>query len=162
MQRISSLIATFFKAGNVGFAPGTFASIIAVGICHIIYTYAGGAISVIAFAGASFAIGVLASDRYILGHQNKDPKEVVIDEIAGQALLFGLAKEFAPNFTCCLAVEYALYLLWFRFFDILKPWPVSYFDKNVKGGMGIMLDDIIAGLMGFGVVLGLAEISKLI
>ena len=68
----------------------------------------------------------------------EDPKQVVIDEIAGQWLVLLIVP---PG-----ALEYALGFVLFRIFDIFKPWPVSWADRTIKGGFGVMLDDILAAL----------------
>ena len=70
-----------------------------------------------------------------------DPAEIVIDEVAGQWLAL-LATPLAP-------LPYAAGFVIFRIFDIWKPWPVSWADRNVKGGLGIMLDDLLAAVYAF-------------
>ena len=76
--------------------------------------------------------------------ESKDNSFIVIDEVAGMlvALLF-IAHE---------AIFYFFAFLLFRLFDILKPWPISWVDKNVKGGFGILLDDLIAGFVAGGII----------
>ena len=80
--------------------------------------------------------------------ENKDPKEIVIDEFIGQSIPIYLYEishgtEKSPNEAI---IFYAICFLLFRFFDIRKPFPVSFFDKNFKNYFGIIMDDIMAGL----------------
>jgi phosphatidylglycerophosphatase A len=83
-------------------------------------------------------IGVVASGAYGRRQAVEDPQEVVIDEVAGQLLALSLAP---PHWGWYLA-GFAL----FRLFDITKPFPASWCDRNVKGGLGVMADDLVAGL----------------
>jgi phosphatidylglycerophosphatase A len=100
-----------------------------------------------------FVIGVFAADNYIKNTVNQDPKEVIIDEIVGQMFVlyfttFINAHIMHPgNSFFNKAIMLLGPFLAFRFFDIVKPWPVCWFDQNIKKGIGIMLDDIIAGVM---------------
>ena len=87
-----------------------------------------------------FFIGWWSSARYVEIFNKEDPGEVVIDEVAGQWIVL-LAAPLDP-------VTYVGAFLLFRLFDILKPWPVSFADKNIKGGLGIMIDDVLAGIYG--------------
>ncbi|MDC0353502.1 phosphatidylglycerophosphatase A, partial [Candidatus Pelagibacter sp.] len=80
--------------------------------------------------------------------KNKDPRQIVIDEVLGQTMPLVLLLYLNQNNQLSLKIEiyYALSFLFFRFFDIIKPFPVSYFDKNFKNYFGIIMDDIMAGL----------------
>lgn len=105
-----------------------------------------------------FIIGVKLSDIYVKKTGREDPKEIVIDEISGQMLtviLSFLAPIFAHNsylsnkfdiFYIHLFFVVILPFVTFRFFDIIKPWPIDEIDKKVKGGLGIMIDDIVAAI----------------
>jgi phosphatidylglycerophosphatase A len=92
----------------------------------------------------TFFLGIWASNRAARFIGNDDPKEVVIDEVAGM----GLTLVFAPPSFITLALGFVL----FRIFDIWKPWPVRWADRKLHGGMGIMLDDVIAGLYALGLL----------
>jgi phosphatidylglycerophosphatase A len=80
--------------------------------------------------------------------KNKDPRQIVIDEVLGQAMPIVLLLYLMQNNELKIQIEiyYVLSFIFFRFFDILKPFPVSYFDKNYKNYFGIIMDDIMAGL----------------
>ena len=129
------LFSTGFFMGKIPFMPGTFGSLVTIRVgylCTFLPFYAGWIIF-----GLIFFFGVYLSSRYATISGIEDPSCVVIDEVAG-LLLFYLIFPFKPVYII------AGFLL-FRFFDILKPFPVSFFDK-IKNGWGIMLDDIAAGL----------------
>ena len=90
----------------------------------------------------------IAVANYIKSKKNKDPKEVVIDEFIGQSIPIylyeishGTEKSFEDSF-----YFYVIMFMTFRVFDIIKPFPVSYFDKNFKNSFGVIMDDIVAGL----------------
>ena len=80
--------------------------------------------------------------------ENKDPKEIVIDEFIGQSIPIYLYEishgtEKSPNEA---VIFYAICFVLFRFFDIKKPFPVSFFDRNFKNSFGVIMDDVCAGL----------------
>lgn len=91
-----------------------------------------------------FLTGVPAASACSKELGKEDPKEVVIDEVAGQ----GFALVFAPASFLYVGLGFVL----FRLFDIWKPWPVRWADRSVHGGLGIMLDDVIAGIYAAGVL----------
>jgi phosphatidylglycerophosphatase A len=79
---------------------------------------------------------------------NKDPRQIVIDEVLGQAMPLILLVYLSSKNLINIPIEiyYLLSFILFRFFDIVKPFPVSYFDKQHKNFFGIIMDDIVAGL----------------
>lgn len=103
-------------------------------------------------------LGTYFTKIYLNYTNSEDPKEVVIDEVVGQMLtiilvffsaLFAneshLVKYFSP-LTINIILLFILPFCLFRFFDILKPWPINWFDKNIKGSIGVMLDDLLAAI----------------
>lgn len=88
----------------------------------------------------AFALGCWLSARHLadLGAEGGDPQWIVLDEIAGMWLAVSLLD---PSW-----LSYSLGFLLFRLFDIWKPWPIGWIDQKVKGGLGVMLDDYVAGL----------------
>ena len=132
---IASFVATFFGVGRAPFAPGTVASLVSLPFAWLILVKLGpaalGAASLIAFA-----IGVWACDVHSRKTGVTDPSECVIDEVAGQWLACAVAPLSPVGFTIAFAL--------FRLFDITKAWPVSEGEK-LRGGWGIMVDDMIAG-----------------
>lgn len=109
--------------------------------------------------GIFFFIGAYAAKKYEKITGKSDPKEVVIDEVIGQFMVIIFTTipclilipeqpniyESSPNLYIFITIM--LPFLLFRLFDIYKPWPISWVDLNIKNGIGIMLDDIIAGFM---------------
>lgn len=133
--------------GGVGLAskaPGTWGSLAALPPSYLIAASLGPEALLVAALGV-FAIGLWAATIYVQRTGAADPQEVVIDEVAGQMLTLSLLP---PHF-----LAYAAGFLVFRFFDILKPFPAGWIDRNVKGGLGIMLDDLVAGVYGLIVML---------
>lgn len=99
---------------------------------------AGGPWALAAAAGIVFIIGVWASNGYIRQIGGEDPGPVVVDEVAGQWLTLVVAP-LDP-------LMFALGFVLFRIADIVKPWPASWADRAVKGGLGVMLDDVLAAI----------------
>lgn len=129
-------IATFLGAGFFPKAPGTFATLATIPLYLIIRRLS--LPLYLAFIGKLFAAGVLASGS-MEREWGKDPSRVVIDEVCG--LLVTLMERPAG------LKEIALGTALFRFFDIVKPPPVGTLDRKLKGGLGIMADDIAAGIL---------------
>jgi len=144
------LLATWFGAGRLPRFPGTWGSLAALPFAWGIQTFGGWQGLGLATL-AVFLIGLWSAAEYIRDGDdpdpNSDPGPVVIDEVAGQWLTL-LAAPLDPVF---YAAGFAL----FRFFDILKPWPVSWAERSFKGAAGIMLDDIAAGIYAGGILYGI-------
>ncbi len=130
-------ISTWFWVGLIRPMSGTWGSLAALPFAWVIAAY-GGAAALTAAAAAVFALGVWSSNRYERADGGKDPGAIVIDEVAGQWLTLA---PFAPD-----PVSYLLGFALFRLFDILKPWPIRLLERKFTGGLGVMLDDIGAGL----------------
>ncbi len=90
-----------------------------------------------------FVVGVVASN-HVVRVRGEDPQLIVIDEVAGMGITILLAAPTWPS----LVVGFAC----FRLFDIWKPWPVRWADRKVKGGLGVMLDDVLAGVYALAVL----------
>ena len=131
------LVATFFGAGLAPFASGTVGSLAALPFAWLIHTWLG-QWALVAAAGAAFAIGLWAAGVYARAGGKRDPGAVVIDEVAGQWLTLA-AVAATP-------LHYALGFVLFRVYDIVKPWPANRIDRQMHGGLGIMLDDIVAAV----------------
>ncbi|MEM7226577.1 MAG: phosphatidylglycerophosphatase A [Pseudomonadota bacterium] len=130
------LIATWFGSGLAAKAPGTWGSVAALP-CAVVLVWLGGSWALAIAVVAAFLAGLWASARYTAAGDAKDPGAVVIDEVAGQWLtLIPVALDLR---------YYLLGFLLFRLFDIWKPWPIGWLDRNVEGAPGIMIDDIVAG-----------------
>ncbi len=95
-----------------------------------------------------FFISLYAVNIFIKDLENKDPKEVVIDEFIGQSIplcLYEVAHN-VPKETAEILKFYFIMFILFRIFDITKPFPVSYYEKNFKNSLGVIMDDVCAGL----------------
>ena len=135
-DRSARRIATLFGLGTVRPAPGTLATLAALPAAALLHHWAG-TLGVLAGASALFGLGVAASAQCIENSEILDPPEIVIDEVVG----IWLALAMVPVTPLAYGLGFAL----FRLFDIWKPGPVGWVDANVKGGIGIMLDDVVAG-----------------
>jgi phosphatidylglycerophosphatase A len=131
------LIATWFGAGLLPEMPGTWASLAALP-CAWAIRAVGGPAALAAAAMLAFALGCWASGRVAAASGREDPGFIVIDEVSAQWLVL-LAAPLDWR-------AYAAAFLMFRVFDIAKPWPIRTVERQVKGGLGIMLDDIAAAL----------------
>ena len=147
---MSRMIATVFGAGFLRPASGTWASAIAVALGVAAYE-AGFALLVPIGAVAATVLGFLAVPPYLRATGGEDPSEVVIDEVAGQwlALSFTVLPLWwhgVPNLLTGAWPGWVVPFALFRLFDIAKPFPVGWVDRHLHGGLGIMLDDVAAGL----------------
>ncbi|WP_336097156.1 phosphatidylglycerophosphatase A family protein [Roseovarius sp. CH_XMU1461] len=145
--RLSHLIATFFHAGHLRPAPGTWGSLAALPAAWLLLSLGGVTLLLLGIVAAC-GLGYWATALETKGKSDKDPSEIVIDEVAGQwiALLpvaIGAAHSGAPLLALWPGWVAAFAL--FRLFDILKPGPVGWADR-LGGPMGVMLDDVIAGV----------------
>jgi phosphatidylglycerophosphatase A len=148
--RASTVVASVFGIGYFDVAPGTIMSAIATPLAVLIALRGGGGMGLIGAFLIAFAIGVLACADHVRETGRQDPPECVIDELAGQWLACAFA---VLTFGGRLPVDhislpaFGLAFVLFRLFDIWKPWPVSWADQKLSGGVGVMTDDAIAGLM---------------
>lgn len=129
-------LATWFGTGLAKPAPGTWGSVAALPFGIIIYL-AGGQITLLIATAFIFGTGFWAARSFEQMTGKHDASEIVIDEVAGMWLTLAVST-MSP-------ASVGLALLLFRFFDILKPWPVSWCDRKEHGTLGVMLDDIAAG-----------------
>jgi phosphatidylglycerophosphatase A len=149
IKTFNYLFVTCFGIGSFRFAPGTITSFITTIFLFSLF-------HVIELSNKTILISLIlifvysfyAVSKYIKDNENKDPKEVVIDEFIGQSIpiyLYETAHETIKNPQ--EAVLFYLYIfILFRYFDIKKPFPVNYFDKKFKNSFGVILDDVVAGL----------------
>jgi phosphatidylglycerophosphatase A len=150
LKTLTKLIVTFFYSGFLTKAPGTLSSIIAILIGFLInksYKINAGHIeifSLIWFIG--FFICAFYCFYYIKSFKTqKDPKEVVLDEVFAILLITTSCAIIADILSYQLGkIDYILMLVIFRFFDIKKPFIIGYIDKNSSTATAIMLDDLLA------------------
>ena len=150
MKKINILISTFFGNGYISRIPGTFTSLSTLIILYILF-------EILQFKNLNYIL-ILYSITFFYSFyavmdsetefENKDPRQIVIVEVLGQAMPLILIVYLSSQNLINVPVEiyYLLSFILFRFFDIVKPFPVSYFDKQHKNFFGIIMDDIMAGL----------------
>lgn len=138
--------ATLYKIGFCPIAPGTLGALFGFCIWLLLVYFHINRSAIFVITLLIIIIGFFVSRKAILFFNNNDPKQVIIDETAGYLLTMALAPLYIANFKLIFIQAIVGFGL-FRFFDIVKPWPVSYFDEKVKGASGVMLDDIVAGIM---------------
>tara|TARA_Y100000590_G_scaffold398079_1_gene480190 strand:- start:1956 stop:2450 length:495 start_codon:yes stop_codon:yes gene_type:complete len=148
-NKIIFLFVTLFGIGKIKNIPGSFASLATTlflfFLFHILNFSANFVLIAIIII---FFISLYAVNIFIKDFENKDPKEVVIDEFIGQSIpicLYEIAHE-GSNETNKVLLFYFIMFVLFRIFDIVKPYPVSYYDKNFKNSFGVIMDDVCAGL----------------
>ena len=155
IKNLNTLFVTMFGLGKVKIIPGTFGSLVTILILYIFFHLLNISSNtilmalIIIFIFSFFAISVHITDS-----ANKDPKEVIIDEFIGQSIpiyLYEISHGTEKSSDEAI-IFYGVCFVLFRFFDIAKPFPVSYFDKNFKNSFGVVMDDVCAG---FYVVLSL-------
>ena len=155
IKSLNTLFVTLFGLGKAPKIPGTFGSFATIIILYIffhIFELSSNIILVILVI--IFVLSFFAVSIHIRDNENKDPKEIIIDEFIGQSIpiyLYEISHGTAKSPNEAL-IFYCICFLLFRFFDIAKPFPVSYFDKNFKNSFGVIMDDVCAG---FYVVLSL-------
>ena len=155
IKNFDTLFVTMFGLGKIKIIPGTFGSLVTVIILYFFF-------NILSLSPNLVLIGLIiifiysfsAVAKYIKENENKDPKEVIIDEFIGQSIPIYLYEishgtEKLPGEAI---IFYGICFVLFRFFDIAKPFPVNFFDKNYKNSFGVIMDDVCAG---FYVVLSL-------
>ena len=155
IKTLNALFVTMFGLGKLPKIPGTFGSLATVITLYILFHILNLSSNLI-FIGLIiiFIFSFLAVANHIKDNENKDPKEVVIDEFIGQSIpiyLYEISHGTEKSADEAI-IFYCICFVLFRFFDIVKPFPVSYFDKNFKNSFGVIMDDVCAG---FYVVLSL-------
>ena len=149
MNRLNFLFVTLFGIGKLKKIPGSYASLATTIFLFILFHILNLSPNVV-LVGIIFIflISIYAVNVYIKNLDNKDPREVVIDEFIGQSIpicLYEIAHEDTKTNGQILTFYFIMFIL-FRIFDIAKPYPASYYDKNLKNGFGVIMDDVCAGL----------------
>ena len=145
IKKFNLLFITFFKIGEIKFAPGTIASLITC-LLFLLFVNLFNIVILFFFTLSIALYSFIAINNSFDSFNSNDPQEIVIDEVVGQMLpllsiptyetLYIVPKEYY-----CIAA-----FILFRLFDIWKPFPINFIDKNIEGSLGIMLDDILAGI----------------
>ena len=149
LNKINFLFVTLFGIGKIKMLPGSFASLATVLFLFFLFHILNVSSNVVLFLIIIiFFISLYAVNIFIKNLTNKDPREIVIDEFIGQSIpicLYEIAHDI-PKETDQVLKFYLVMFVLFRIFDIAKPFPVSYFDKNFKNSFGVIMDDVCAGL----------------
>jgi phosphatidylglycerophosphatase A len=143
-MKIYESLATLFGIGRVRTAPGTVASLVALILAYPVAA-TGGRFMLLAGGLVANAVGAWACDVYAREKGQKDPPECVIDEFAGQWIACAFVPLSPFSFAPLSLLGFVLAFVLFRIFDIAKPWPISRLER-LPGGLGIMADDLAAGL----------------
>ncbi len=135
--------------GKITKIPGTLGSLATVIILYFLFHVLNVSLNLILLGLILiFVYSFPAIENYIKNNENKDPGEIIIDELIGQSIpIFAYEISHGTKKTPDEAlIFYFICFLLFRFFDIVKPFPVCFFDKNYKNSFGVILDDVCAGL----------------
>ena len=148
-SKIIFLFVTLFGIGKIKKIPGSVASLATtIFLFFLLHMLKISPNFILAFVIIVFFISLYAVNIFIKDLENKDPKEVVVDEFIGQSIpicLYEIAHEGSKETSQVLTFYFIMFIL-FRVFDIVKPYPVSYYDKNFKNSFGVIMDDVAAGL----------------
>ena len=149
LNKINFLFVTLFGIGKIKIIPGSFASLTTTLFLFFLFHILNIAPNIVLISIIIiFFVSLYAVNIFIKDLDNKDPREVVIDEFIGQSIpicLYEIAHEGAKETNEVLNFYFIMFIL-FRVFDIAKPYPVNYYDKNFKNSFGVIMDDVCAGL----------------
>ena len=149
IKKFNSLVVTMFGLGKIKIIPGTVGSFATIIILYILFHILDISSNLILlFLIIIFIYSFSAVASHIKDNDDKDPREIIIDEFIGQSIPIYLYEishgtQKSPDEAI---IFYTICFILFRFFDIKKPFPVSYFDKNFKNSFGVIMDDVCAGL----------------
>tara|TARA_B100001094_G_scaffold304691_1_gene333882 strand:+ start:894 stop:1397 length:504 start_codon:yes stop_codon:yes gene_type:complete len=155
IKNFNSLFVTMFGLGKVRFIPGTFGSLATIIILYFFFHIINVSSNFILLGLVIiFIYSFYAVASHIQDSDNKDPGEIIIDEFIGQSIpiyLYEISHGIEKSSSESI-IFYLVCFFLFRYFDIIKPFPVNFFDRNFKNSFGVIMDDVCAG---FYVVLSL-------
>ena len=141
--------------GKIKYIPGTIGSFVTIIILYYLFHIINLSPNIfLFFLILIFFYSFYAVSSHIENNENKDPGEIIIDEFIGQSIpiyLYEISHGTEKTQNEAI-IFYGICFILFRYFDIMKPFPVSFFDKNFKNSFGVIMDDVCAG---FYVVLSL-------
>ena len=148
IKTFNTLFVTMFGIGKIKFMPGTFGSLTTTLILYYLFHSLKVSPSIILIGLIIiFFYSFYAVSSHIKNNENKDPGEIIIDEFLGQSIpiyLYEISHVTTKDGDDTI-IFYSIFFILFRYFDIIKPFPVSFFDKNFKNSFGVIMDDICAG-----------------
>ena len=149
INKLNFLFVTLFGIGKIKKIPGSVASLATILFLFFLFHVLNFSPDIVLFLIVIiFFIALYAVNIFIKDLTQKDPKEVVIDEFIGQSIpvcLYEVAHNVPKETDQVLKFYFIMFIL-FRIFDITKPFPVNYYDKNFKNSFGVIMDDVCAGL----------------
>ena len=149
INKLNFLFVTLFGIGKIKKIPGSVASLATISFLFFLFHVLNFSPDIVLFLIVIiFFIALYAVNMFIKDLTQKDPKEVVIDEFIGQSIpvcLYEVAHNLPKETDQVLKFYFIMFVL-FRIFDITKPFPVNYYDKNFKNSFGVIMDDVCAGL----------------
>ena len=155
IKTLNTLFVTMFGLGKVPKIPGTFGSLATVVVLYLFFHIFNISSNIILIGLIIiFIYSFSAVTQHTKNSENKDPGEIIIDEFIGQSIpiyLYEISHGTNKEPSEAMIVYFICFIL-FRYFDIIKPFPVSYFDQKHKNSFGVIMDDVCAG---FYVVLSL-------
>ena len=150
IKTLNTLFVTILGIGKIKFIPGTLGSLITTIILYYLFHALNISPNIILIGLIIiFVYSFYAISSHIQNSANKDPGEIIIDELLGQSIpiyLYEISHGTTKDESEAI-IYYLLFFILFRYFDIMKPFPVSFFDKNFKNSFGVIMDDICAGIL---------------
>ena len=149
IRTLNTLLVTMFGLGKISKIPGTLGSLATVIVLYLFFHKLNISSNTILIGLVIiFIYSFSAVAAYIKDNDDKDPREIIIDEFIGQSIpiyLYEISHGTEKSSDEAI-IFYSICFVLFRFFDIVKPFPVSFFDKNFKNSFGVIMDDVCAGL----------------
>ena len=142
MFNLTRIFVTLFYTGYIKFAPGTIGSLISINIIFVLHYFLNQKFFYIIFI-LFLLFSLYFIEKYIKNIKENDPSEIIIDEFLGVYIIF-FVIDYVTNMSNFMFIFIGFIL--FRFFDILKPFPIKLIDKKIKNSFGIILDDLLAGI----------------
>ena len=145
IKKFNLFFLTFFMIGKIKYAPGTFASLASCLLFLLLITFFD-FIFIFFITLIIFLYSFMAINNSFDEFRSDDPQEIVVDEVAGQLLSLLAIPIYETLYPLPIIYYCITSFILFRLFDVLKPYPVNYVDNNIKGALGIMLDDVLAAI----------------
>ena len=142
MNKFSQIFSTLFFIGYIKWIPGTIGSLISLIIIIILNDFINKNLFIVLFVVLSI-LSIIFIEKYSKYIKKNDAKEIIIDEFLGIYLIIIVTNDYNLFNDY---IKFLLIFIFFRFFDIMKPFPANWIDKNIKNAYGVILDDLIAGI----------------
>ena len=154
IKKLNIIILTMLGIGNSKYAPGTVASFVTCLLYICFYNFQINILLLFFSVVLIFVFSVYSIDKFKKNFSEIDAKEIVIDEFIGQSIpILTVYNIFEKNNLIDFIFYTFISFILFRIFDIWKPYPISKIDKKMKNGLGVILDDVVAGIFSAGILL---------